>query len=67
MLAVANAGSCVGRQNKIGHPARCHGRLMQVPVLRAHGIQIGSKTCVIVHYNRDVFLVHRVHRFLSEG
>ena len=23
MLAVANTGSCVGPQNKIGHPARC--------------------------------------------
>ena len=45
VLAVASAVSCVGQQNKIGHPARCHRRLMQVPVLSAHGIEIGSKMC----------------------
>ena len=35
-------GSCVGPQNKMGHPAR-----MQVPVLSARGIWIGSEnvTC----------------------
>ena len=35
---VANAGSCVGPQIKIGHPVRCHRRLMSVPLLSAHGI-----------------------------
>ena len=38
VLAVANTGSCVGPQNKIGHPAGC-----RVPVLSARGIQIDSK------------------------
>ena len=32
-LAVANTGSCVGPQNKIGHPARC-----RFPLLNARGI-----------------------------
>ena len=36
MLAVANANSFVGLQNKIGHPAHHQGQLMQVPVLSAH-------------------------------
>ena len=40
-------GSCVGPQNKICHPAHRYRRLMQVPVLSAHG-KIGPKTCVIV-------------------
>ena len=48
MLAVANTGSSVGTQNKIGHPAHCYGLLMQVPVLTARGIQLDSKTCVTV-------------------
>ena len=34
MLAVANAESCVSLQNKLGHRAHRHRRLMQVPVLR---------------------------------
>ena len=50
VLAVANVGSCVGLQNEIGHPARCHQRLMSVPVLGAHGIKIGSKTCLTYEY-----------------
>ena len=33
VLAVANTGSCVGPQNKIGHPV-----WMQVPVFSSHGI-----------------------------
>ena len=38
LLAVANAGSCVGPQNKIGHPAQLYGQLMLVPVLSTRGI-----------------------------
>ena len=37
MLAVANAESCVSLQNKQGHRAHRHRRLMQVPVLSARG------------------------------
>ena len=50
MLAVANAGSSVGPQNKIGHSARYHKRLMQLPVLSAHDMEIDSKTCSTVHH-----------------
>ena len=46
VLSVANTSSCVGPQSKIGHPAHCYTQLMQVPVLRARGIQIGCETCV---------------------
>ena len=46
VLAVANTGSCVGLQNKIGLPANCHRQLMKVPVLSARGIVVGSKTCI---------------------
>ena len=35
VLAVANTGSCVGPQSKIGLPALCCRQLMQVPVLSA--------------------------------
>ena len=38
VLAVAYIGSCVGLQNKIGHPARHYLQLMQVPVLSASGM-----------------------------
>ena len=38
----------MGSQNEIGHPARRHRQLMQVPELSAHGIELGSKTCVTV-------------------
>ena len=48
VLAVANTSSCVDPQNKIGHPAYRYRQLVQVPVLSACGILIGSKTCVIV-------------------
>ena len=48
LLAEANAGSSVGPQNRIGHPAHRYRRLMQVPVLCAHGIEMGSKTRAIV-------------------
>ena len=48
VLAVANTCSCVGLQNKLGHPAHHYRHLMQVPVLSARGIWIGSETCVIV-------------------
>ena len=48
MLAVVNTGSCGGPQNKRGHPAHRYRQLMQVPVFSDRGIQIGSRTCVIV-------------------
>ena len=47
MLAVANTGCCVGLQNEIGYPAHRYRQLMQVPVLSARGILIGSETCII--------------------
>ena len=47
LSAVVNTGSCLGPQNKGGHPAcRCR-QLMQVLVL-SRGKLIGFKTCVIV-------------------
>ena len=48
MMMMMNSGSCVGPQNKMGHPAHRHRHLMQIPVLSARGIQISSKTCVTV-------------------
>ena len=45
MLAVATTGCCMGP--RLGHPAH-HREFMQVPVLSARGIEIDSKTCVIV-------------------
>ena len=48
VLAVANNGSRVGWQNKIGHPAHCYGQLMQVLMLSARGKHMVSKACVIV-------------------
>ena len=47
-MAVDKTGSHVGPQNKTGHPAHSYTQLMQVPVLCARGIEIGSKTCGIV-------------------
>ena len=38
VLVVVNTGSCVGPQNKIGHPAHHYRQLMQVPVLSACGL-----------------------------
>ena len=38
VLVLANTGSCVGPQNKTGHPAHRYRQLMQVPVLSARGI-----------------------------
>ena len=38
VLAVANTSSCVGWQNKVGHPAYRYRQLMQIPVLSARGI-----------------------------
>ena len=38
MLAVANTGSFVGPQNKIGRSVRRYRQLMQVPVLSARGM-----------------------------
>ena len=37
VLAVVRAAVCVGVQNEIGQPARCHRRLMQVPVVETFG------------------------------
>ena len=35
---MAGTGSCVGPQNKLGHPAHRYRQLMQVPLLSARGI-----------------------------
>ena len=43
MLGVANTCSCVGPQNKIGHPAHRATQLMQVPLFNVRGIKIVSK------------------------
>ena len=48
MLAVANTGSCFGSRGKIGHRTHRYRQLMQVPVLRARGITMGSKACFII-------------------
>ena len=48
MLAVVNTGFCVDPYGKTGHPAHHYSQLMQVPVLSACGIYIGSKTFVTV-------------------
>ena len=50
MLAVVNAGSSVGLQNKIGLPARSYRQVMQVPVWSAHGISISTKTGVLLFF-----------------
>ena len=57
MLAVANAGSCVGPQGKIGHPAHRYRQLMQISVLSDHRVKIGSKTCVTVFLGRHFKIV----------
>ena len=43
-LGTANSDSHVGPQNEIGHPARRHKWLKQVPALGTRGIQIGFET-----------------------
>ena len=48
LLIVANTGFCVYPQNKTGHPAHYYRQWRQVPVLSARGIQIYSKTCILV-------------------
>ena len=54
MLALANAGSCVGPQNKIGQRARRQSQSIDaVAVLSSRKIQIGSKTCVTVYHNSE--------------
>ena len=58
----------MGPQNKIGHPASCHRRLMQVPVLSVQGIEIAPKPVLLrTVIVRDMFLVYSVYRFVSEG
>ena len=47
---MANIGLCVGPGNKIGHPACRYRQLMQIPMLCARGIEIGSKTRVIIFF-----------------
>ena len=37
MMMMMSTGSCVGPQNKIGHPAHRYRQLMQVPVLFSRG------------------------------
>ena len=59
VLTVANTSSCVGPQNEISDPDH-HRQLKQVPVLSARGIEIGSKTCIIVFLVlREIGLVYR--------
>ena len=51
VLALANAGSCVGPQKKIGHLARRNRWFMQVTVLNAHGMWIAPKhelLCIVI-------------------
>ena len=55
VLAVANTGSCVGSQNKIGHPARRDRQSMQVPVLSVRRKWIGSKPCFTVLFSGFAF------------
>ena len=55
VLDVANTGSCVDPQTKIGHPAGC-----RFPMLSARGIEIGSKTCVIVFLGLRSKIVVRI-------
>ena len=38
VLAVANAGFCMGLQYETGHPAYHHRRLMQVPMFSVRGM-----------------------------
>ena len=47
-VCVANTGSCVGLQTKIGHPAHRYRQLMKVPVLSVIGIKVSCDTCIIV-------------------
>ena len=50
VFAVANTCSCVGPQNKIVHLVYRYRQLMQVPVLSARRIQIGSKTFYFISW-----------------
>ena len=50
-------------RNEIGHPARCYKRLMQVSVLSARGIHIGSKTSVTVFLGWHFEIVSMVLTF----
>ena len=45
VFAVANTGSCVRSQNKIGHPTHRYRQLMQVPVLSAWNINRFRDMC----------------------
>ena len=49
VLVLANAASRFSPRNKIGHPAHGNKRYEQVLVESAHGIEIGTDTCVVVH------------------
>ena len=47
LLAGVNTHSCAGLQNKTGLPAHCSRWVMQVPMLSALGIYLGSQICVV--------------------
>ena len=68
MLAVVNAGSYEGLETNLGHPAHFHRPLMQVPVLGApRNIDRLQKIALVcITMVRDIFVVYRVHQFLSE-
>ena len=48
VLAAAHTCSCVGPQNKIGHPAHCYRQLVRVPLLNVRGILIDLMTYAAV-------------------
>ena len=60
MLAVVNNGSCVGPQNKIGHPAGRYKQLMQVPMLSASGILINPEIRVIVFQSLHFEILNKI-------
>ena len=47
VLAVTNTRSCVGPQNKIGHPAHRNRQLMAVPVLSAAEYKSAPKHVIV--------------------
>ena len=57
LLAEANAGSSVGPQNRIGHPAHRYRQSMQVPVLCACGIKIGCQEFMTIRPLASVWTI----------
>ena len=52
-LVLVNTVSHIGLKNKIGHPALCYSLLVQILVLHASGICVGSETCEIVYCDSE--------------